>query len=403
MEFKKNIISDENVKGVLEDMCILGSIMKEEILEEKQKNPEKFISIEEAAKEENKENGIFCLRIVAQTLENMGITTAIEKDESNDEKSKDISNTVLQFMMNGMMEKKKYDFHFDLGEERNNELLTNKKEQKNFNQKLKKKLSIEYNVPEDTIIVTNAQRGSYRVQVIFEKEDFNKKDIDIKTLANNCNDNEFKELKYLKDIQSSLIMEGCKLSANMLDSRVNRESGQGEGEKRGGFDYYPPKGWKGFGLKVWDRYDNGNNDWLEFNGNPNEWAVAYHGIGCKLGSTVEMATNNIIQGGFKAGEGQAYEYDHNDNPRYKKDNSQNDYSNLIGVGVYCSPNPAVMEQYAGYAAKKASANGKNYLMGFMMRVKPDKIRYSNSKKDYWVLDGTTNEMRPYRIMVKEIQ
>ena len=55
-------------------------------------------------------------------------------------------------------------------------------------------------------------------------------------------------------------MEGCKLSPNMLDSRGNREIGWGEGEKRGGFDYYPPKGWKGFGLKVWDRYDNGNND-----------------------------------------------------------------------------------------------------------------------------------------------
>ena len=36
----------ESVKEVLEDMCILGSIMKEEILEEKEKNPEKFISIE---------------------------------------------------------------------------------------------------------------------------------------------------------------------------------------------------------------------------------------------------------------------------------------------------------------------------------------------------------------------
>ena len=140
---------------------------------------------------------------------------------------------------------------------------------------------------------------------------------------------------------------------------------------------------------------------MEYDGNPNEWTVAYHGIGCSLGSTVEMATNNIIKGGFKAGAGQAYEFAHNDNPRYKMGNSQNDYSNLIGVGVYCSPNPAVMEQYAGYAAKKASANGKNYLMGFMMRVKPDKIRYSNSQKDYWVLDGTTNEMRPYRIMVKE--
>ena len=38
-------------------------------------------------------------------------------------------------------------------------------------------------------------------------------------------------------------------------------------------------------------------------------------------------------------------------------------------------------------------------MGFMMRVKPDKIRISQSEPDYWVLNGTTDEMRPYRIMM----
>ena len=51
--------------------------------------------------------------------------------------------------------------------------------------------------------------------------------------------------------------------------------------------------------------------------------------------------------------------------------------------------------------KKANYNGKNYLMGFMMGVKPDKIRISSSTQDYWVLNATTDEMRPYRIMVKE--
>ena len=62
-----------------------------------------------------------------------------------------------------------------------------------------------------------------------------------------------------------------------------------------------------------------------------------------------------------------------------------------------------MEDYAKQAEdnSKAKANGKKYLMGFMMRVKPDKIRISSSTNDYWVLDGTTKEMRPYRIMVKE--
>ncbi len=37
----------------------------------------------------------------------------------------------------------------------------------------------------------------------------------------------------------------------------------------------------------------------------------------------------------------------------------------------------------------------------MMRVKPDKIRISGNYEKYWVFDGTTNEMRSYRIMLKE--
>ena len=79
--------------------------------------------------------------MIAQTLEDIGITTAIEKNTSNDEESQNTANTVLQFIMNGMIEKKKYDLHFDFGEERNKELLNNKEEQEKFNNKLRKKLS----------------------------------------------------------------------------------------------------------------------------------------------------------------------------------------------------------------------------------------------------------------------
>ena len=397
--------SEEGIKTVIEDMCALGSIMKQEIIEEKQKEPEKFISIEEATKEENKDNETFCLGVLAQNLENLGITTAIERNSSDNIESQDASKTVLQFITNGMIEKKKYDFHFDLGEERNNELLQNKEEQIKFNNKLRKKLSIEYNIPEDKIIVTNPQKGSYSIQVIFQTKEFNES-IDINTLKGNCNDKEFEELKNLKSIQKGLIMDGCKLSPNMLDSEGNRESGWGENEQRGGFDYIPPKGWKGYGLKVKGVYDHGNDDWLAYDGNENEWAIAYHGIGTRGGMKVEEATNNIIKGGFKfrsqaEGGGQAYSNYKNDNPRYKCDNKKKDYRNLIGDGVYCSPDPDVMKEYAGYADQKAENKGKKYLMGFMMRVKPDKIRYSNFKKNYWVLDGTPHEMRPYRIMIKE--
>ena len=60
-----------------------------------------------------------------------------------------------------------------------------------------------------------------------------------------------------------------------------------------------------------------------------------------------------------------------------------------------------MEEYAKYAKSTVSVNGKHFMMGFMMRVKPDKIRYAKEKSDYWVLNATTDEMRPYRILVKE--
>ena len=171
-------------------------------------------------------------------------------------------------------------------------------------------------------------------------------------------------------------MEGCKLTKNMLDSRGNRESGWEVGGKRGGFDYFPPKGWKGFGLKVLDEYDSGNNDWLGCDGNPNEWAVAYHGIGTKLGFKVEDAARNIFKGKmFKVGEGQYYQNDYNSNGKYKFNPKEDkeDHSKKVGIGVYCSPNPDVMKKYAGYAKRKANINGRNYLMGFMMRVKLEKI------------------------------
>ena len=378
----------EEVKEILEDMCIIGSIMKKEIIEEKKYNPEKFITTKKALSEKNNKQ-IFCLGVLAQNLENFGIVTAIEKNPNNDEESQNASNTVLQFITNGLMNKNKYNFHFDFGTQRNNELLTNKIEQEKFNNKLRKKLSIEYKIPESKIILTNPQKGSYEIQVIFETDEFNEADVlNMDKFRAKCqNDNNFKELSHLKTIHKSLIMEGCMLSENMLDSEGNRESGWEVGGKRGGYPYYPPEGWKGFGLKVKGKYDEGNDDWLAYDGNSNEWAVAYHGIGTKLGMTLEKATHNIIAGGFKAGKGQAYEYDDDANHPGQK----------VGKGVYCSPQPSVMDSYA----HSTNVNGKSYKMGFMMRVKPDKIRYSNNMKDYWVLDGTTEEMRPYRILIKE--
>ena len=68
-----------------------------------------------------------------------------------------------------MINKKKYDLHFELGEERNEELLNNEGEFEKFKENLKLKLSKDYNLPPEKIIITLPQKGSFHVQVIFQR------------------------------------------------------------------------------------------------------------------------------------------------------------------------------------------------------------------------------------------
>ena len=393
-------IKNSKFKQTLEDMCIMGNIVKNQIIEEKRNTPNKFVSIQEAIQISQKPNpskddeAMLCLGILAQNLEDNGILTVIEKEDNQKEENKqEEASTSLQFLVNGLINKYKYEFHFDLGEERNNELLINKKEQEKFNNKLKKKLSLEYKVPEDKIIITCPQKGSYLVQVIFLSEEFNNV-VDPEQFRKSCiNQEDFKELSYLKDIQKKVIMEGVKLSKDMLDYRGNQTpNGYGVGQTRGTYPYIPPLGWKGFGLKVLDKYDNGNNDWLKMDNNPNEWAIAYHGIGRDPKSDVQEITNKIIEGGFKAGEWQSLE-------NYKDDNHP---GKLIGRGIYCTPDIKYIEQNNLAGKSKTVINGKKYKMAFMLRVKPDKIRFNKNIPNEWILnEKTTDEIRPYRILLKE--
>ena len=239
------------------------------------------------------------------------------------------------------------------------------------------------------------ERSNQSIQNFFQSNDFNKNYSNINRYIDKLNNNgEFQIVEYLNKILKTLIIYGCKLDIYSLDNRGNKFSGWSRGKKRGGFDYIPPPaGWKGFGINVAGKYDNGNDDWLGKNGNNNEWAVAYHGIGVKMGTkiTLEEVTKCILNEGFKPGNGQAYADDDDERHPGRK----------VGKGVYCSPDPNVMELYANWAQTSTYINGNNYIMGFMIRVKPDKIRYYKYKSDYWVLNGDTSEMRPYRILIKE--
>ena len=163
------------------------------------------------------------------------------------------------------------------------------------------------------------------------------------------------------------------------------------GESRGGRTYIPPDGWIGFGLNVINKYDNGNNDWLACDGRTGEWCVAFHGAGVRDESEkIKQIIKPIIEQNLRPGENQAY-----------KDHKDVNHEGKVGVGVYCSPDPNVAYGYAGVI----NVNGFKYKVAFMLRVRPDKIRHSASRPDYWVLNagnGDFSELRPYRFLIKKV-
>jgi hypothetical protein len=320
-------------------------------------------------------------------LESNGIQTVIKKDQNSDNDEESITN--LQFITNGLYYKKKYVLKFDFGEEKNDKLLKEKEEYNNFVNKLKHKLSKDYGVKPEQIIVTCPEKGSFKVQIIFASDEFNQ--LDTNEFENKFrNEVEYPELKNLKTIHTDVIMGACKLSKTQLDPAGNRSSGWGINEKRGNKPYYPPLGWTGIGLKVWDKYEN--NTWIGMDNIPGEWCVAYHGVGSgQTSDNVKNVTGLIYKGSFRPGSGQAHK-DHPD--KYHPGHN-------VGEGVYCTPKIETAEEYAGIS----EINGKRYQTVLMVRVKPEAIRNcdicSSSKNDnYWVVNGTTDEIRPYRILYK---
>ena len=383
-----NKIVNIKLNQLLEDMCIYGNIIKEEIKMKKYTN-NNIIKIDEALKSEKNDQGLFALGLLAYNLENNGIKTIIESQFNKEDE--DEAATSLQFISNGLIFRRKYDLHFEFGRKRNEELLKNKNEYEKFKYKIKLKLSKDFNIPMDEIIVTYPQKGSFHVQVIFQSDKFNDLDLD-EFKRKFQNDQEFDELSNLKEIHTGVIMSACKLSKGQLDPRGNRCDGWAIGEKRGNKEYIPPIGWTGIGLKVIDKYEN--NKWIGMSNDPDEWCVAYHGVGYSQDSnTVKKITGLIYKGNFKPGNRQVHE----DCPD-KFHSGKN-----VGVGVYCTPNIKIAEDYAGVS----NINGKNYKTVLMVRVKPDSIRCCNNykhqdAKDYWVVNGNNDEIRPYRILYKSV-
>jgi hypothetical protein len=380
---------EDQINELLEDINYFGEIIKGYIEKELKLNPNKFMSPDEALSNPSKynRNEFFVLGLLGKVLESQGCLVVIEKDEpKNKEENKEI-NTTIQFLINNMYNFIKFVFHFDFGEEMNQQILENEDKRNFFNNKLKRKLRHKFNLKHSDILMTNPRAGSYQITSIIKKSKFNDYSAD-QLYQELKEDIEFN--KIIK-VEKGILLSGCKLNPYMLDPRGdNSDGGWGINEKRGNHPYYPPKGWTGYGLRVLDRFDQGDNTWIDYQNVEGEWAVAYHGVGSLLGRKTQVfnAINDIALNNLQTGIRQ----------RFKDSNDIYHFGQKVGEGVYLTPKPEVLEQYSGVF----NCNGTNYMIGFMTRVKPEKIRCPEEKQDYWVINGTDNEVRPYRILIKEI-
>ena len=143
----------------------------------------------------------------------------------------------------------------------------------------------------------------------------------------------------------------------------------------------------GFGIEVEQRYKN-DPDWIASDGRQGEWAVAYHGFGCRMQSPqLKSIIKTIIHDNLRPGSGQAFAGA--DDNRHKGQKCR--------TGVYVTPNIDIAYNYAGVI----TLGKKNYKLVIMVRVNPSYIREPVTQPQYWIVDGNINQLRPYRLLIKE--
>ena len=387
-----HLLNSKNIspKKLYEDMSTFGTILKKEIEEELKTNPEKFIEIDTELNNENSE--FLPSAILAKNLQDNKILAVVEKEQ----KESPIYDIALQFLVNGMANEKKLVISYDFGKEKNDLIIYDEEEQKKFVEKELDKLEKILQVPRVYIHLCNFREGSVTfdanisIKFIQESKNENKEILEKPFVDPFINidsnfDNLVNKLKEVSEannakISSVPLVEGIKLNSSLFDSRGNRNSGWPVGEKRGEMDYIPPLGWNGHGLRVSKKYDGGDDTWLGMDNSPGEWCVAYHGTNIKF-------AKSIIETNLRPGV----------NQYHKNCNNINSKCNLekVGIGIYVSPLPNTAELY--------STLTNHYKCMFMCRINPNKFRTcADTNKEYWVVDPTEEDIRPYRLLIKKI-
>ena len=189
------------------------------------------------------------------------------------------------------------------------------------------------------------------------------------------------------NINFRMILKELFVNENIVDINGTKNGGWNQTlRKRGGEDYIPPSNnWIGIGLKVKDKYDNGNNTWLGNGNKSGEFAVAYIGINDNKNLSQINKDLNF--------ENKSLFCNVKDIKNKSIFNSKN-----CGKGILMFQNPNYAENYSSIL----NINGIQIKVLIMCRVNPKKIRQPEIFKSCWILNPNHEEIRPYRILIKII-
>lgn len=144
-------------------------------------------------------------------------------------------------------------------------------------------------------------------------------------------------------------------------------------------------GWYAFSLNTKKIYpDFYDNEWIT---EKNSWKIAYHGLRNTGIFTIGQKIKLILENGLKEGPTQFCEGEEDlMHPGQK-----------VGRGVYHYEDISEMVYKAG-----TTADDEGYLFGFQCKVKYESIMQSKEKPVYWVVPGTKECTRPYRLLFRKV-
>lgn len=423
--------SPVNTIEVIKDINTFSTIIKEEIIKKKKENPETIVPISEAV-DSSKQSSLFALGILGAFLQSNGTEVMIEKENNskNNEEKDQCLQTCMMFATSEVGLSKKYELKFDLDETKSKLLLENEEEAEKYLNSWRKILSKQMSVPEETILFFNPRKGSYIIDVKFIQQPAAEIYSELENLK--------KTHTELRDVREKVIIQGCILSPGLLDSRYNKELGtwNRSNTNRGNELYDPPHGWLGFGLNISNKYND--SIWIGKENNPGEWIVVYHGIARNQTNVVKLVLDakNPNDSHLKPGKAQAHQYSKDKRHKYIGNGKCNKCDRIFSCsicgtqfsfdkcsneeksctcnppkkfqcnyclhGVYCTPYMSDFLSYASPFEIEVDNNVKQiYRIGFMCRANPMKIRQSESYSPYYICSGESDEIRPYRLLIKE--